>query len=41
MEADILKSLDFEMGNPTVKTFLRQVYAELSFIILLLQITII
>lgn len=24
MEADILKSLDFEMGNPTVKTFLRR-----------------
>ena len=23
MEADILKSLKFEMGNPTVKTFLR------------------
>jgi hypothetical protein len=24
MEADILKSLSFEMGNPTIKTFLRQ-----------------
>ncbi|XP_022131266.1 putative cyclin-A3-1 [Momordica charantia] len=24
MEADILKSLNFEMGNPTVKTFLRR-----------------
>lgn len=24
MEADILKSLNFEMGNPTIKTFLRQ-----------------
>lgn len=23
MEADVLKSLRFEMGNPTVKTFLR------------------
>ena len=23
MEADILKSLKFEMGNPTVNTFLR------------------
>ena len=23
MEADILKSLKFEMGNPTIKTFLR------------------
>jgi len=23
MEADILKSLNFEMGNPTVNTFLR------------------
>lgn len=25
MEADVLKSLKFEMGNPTVKTFLRLV----------------
>lgn len=24
MEADILKILGFEMGNPTVKTFVRQ-----------------
>lgn len=24
MEADVLKSLQFEMGNPTVKTFLRR-----------------
>lgn len=23
MEAEVLKSLKFEMGNPTVKTFLR------------------
>ena len=23
MEADILKTLNFEMGNPTIKTFLR------------------
>lgn len=23
LEADVLKSLKFEMGNPTVKTFLR------------------
>ena len=26
MEADVLKSLKFEMGNPTVKTFLRLVH---------------
>ncbi|GER40200.1 cyclin A-like protein [Striga asiatica] len=25
MEADVLKSLNFEMGNPTVKTFLRKI----------------
>jgi len=25
MEADILKSLEFELGDPTIKTFLRQV----------------
>lgn len=24
MEADVLKSLKFEMGSPTIKTFLRQ-----------------
>lgn len=24
MEADILKSLKFELGNPTIKTFLRR-----------------
>lgn len=24
-EADVLKSLKFEMGNPTVKTFLRRI----------------
>lgn len=26
MEADVLKSLNFEMGNPTAKTFLRSKY---------------
>lgn len=26
MEADVLKSLKFEMGNPTLKTFLRLVH---------------
>lgn len=29
MEADILKMLKFEMGNPTIKSFLRQGYCEL------------
>lgn len=23
MEADVLKTLNYEMGNPTIKTFLR------------------
>lgn len=26
MESDILKLLEFEMGNPTIKTFLRWAY---------------
>lgn len=30
MEADILKSLKFELGGPTVKTFLRHVCIESS-----------
>lgn len=28
MEADVLKSLNFEMGNPTVKTFLRSICVD-------------
>lgn len=28
MEADVLKSLKFEMGNPTVKTFLRYIHYQ-------------
>ena len=28
MEVDVLKSLDYEVGNPTIKTFLRLVYGK-------------
>ncbi|KAG7037777.1 Cyclin-A3-4, partial [Cucurbita argyrosperma subsp. argyrosperma] len=32
MEADILKSLEFELGSPTIKTFLRQVQLRFTMI---------
>lgn len=30
MEADVLKTLDYEVGNPTIKTFLRSVLENKS-----------
>lgn len=33
MEADILKSLNFEMGNPTLRTFLRLGLWTFSFLV--------
>lgn len=36
MEADILKALKFELGGPTVKTFLRHV-CFIDFILLVLN----
>lgn len=37
MEADILKSLSFEVGNPTIKTFLRQGYYQHAILFFLYQ----
>ena len=37
MEADILKSLEFELGSPTIKTFLRQVQWSVYLLLLVIM----